>query len=463
MLNEMSVASPVRSPPLRRGEISSAERSRDLKRVLVVSPHFPPINAPDHHRVRLALPYLAENGWTAEVLAVRAEHVEGVMDLNLAATVPRECVVHRVSAIPAKWTRRFGVGSLALRAYRQLRLAADALLAGGRFDLVFFSTTQFGVLPLGPYWKRRHAVPYVLDFQDEWAGSYYRNHPAIRPPGGRLKYAASQWIARHQEVEVVNEAARIVSVSRRYIDDFRAEYPELKPELFHELPFGGAESDFDCLDRMKLRQQVFDPADGRRHWVYVGRGGEDMQQAAGAFFSAVRRALDSSLLKADELRIHFIGTSYAPGVLARRSFAPLADIYGLGRIVSEHPARLPYFTALQCLREADALFVLGSDDAGYTASKIFPYILARRPLLAILHEESSAGIILRATQAGTVVTFTPAQSCAEIAERILRAWLLPREFEKTPVMNAGAFTPYSAAAMTRRLANILNSALTEAR
>jgi hypothetical protein len=36
-----------------------------MKRVLVVTPRFPPVNAPDHQRARLMLPFLREFGWEA--------------------------------------------------------------------------------------------------------------------------------------------------------------------------------------------------------------------------------------------------------------------------------------------------------------------------------------------------------------------------------------------------------------
>ena len=45
-------------------------------RVLIVSPHFPPVNAPDHQRVRMSLPYLGEFGWEGHVLTVAPEFVE---------------------------------------------------------------------------------------------------------------------------------------------------------------------------------------------------------------------------------------------------------------------------------------------------------------------------------------------------------------------------------------------------
>src|SRR5882724_13534753 len=107
-------------------------------RVLIVSPHFPPINAPDHQRIRMALPYLSEFGWDATVLAVDARYVEGVRDPLLEKTIPAGIPVVRTRALSPKWTRMFGVGSLALRALMFLRLAGNKLLAGEpKFDVIF--------------------------------------------------------------------------------------------------------------------------------------------------------------------------------------------------------------------------------------------------------------------------------------------------------------------------------------
>jgi len=41
-----------------------------MKKVLIISPQFVPVNSADSHRVRQMLPYLAENGWSAEIAAV---------------------------------------------------------------------------------------------------------------------------------------------------------------------------------------------------------------------------------------------------------------------------------------------------------------------------------------------------------------------------------------------------------
>ena len=129
-----------------------------IRRLLLVSPHFPPVNAPDHQRVRALLPYLAELGWEAEVLCVDAAQVEGPQDELLAQTLPAGLRVHRCGAIPLRLARALRCGQIGYRAYFHLRAAGDRLLRTGRFDLVFFSTAIFETLVLGPHWKRRSAI-----------------------------------------------------------------------------------------------------------------------------------------------------------------------------------------------------------------------------------------------------------------------------------------------------------------
>ena len=62
-----------------------------MRRTLIVSPHFPPTNAPDMQRVRMSLPYYAQNGWDVVVLAVAAKDVAATQEPELIATVPANC------------------------------------------------------------------------------------------------------------------------------------------------------------------------------------------------------------------------------------------------------------------------------------------------------------------------------------------------------------------------------------
>ena len=75
---------------------------------------------------------------------------------------------------------------------------------------------------------------------------------------------------------------------------------------------------------------------------------------------------------------------------------PIAHECGVSDVVTEMPGRLDYVDALRVLLDASAILLLGSSERHYTASKLFPALLAKRPILALFNEASSVVSILRA-------------------------------------------------------------------
>jgi hypothetical protein len=63
--------------------------------------------------------------------------------------------------------------------------------------------------------------------------------------------------------------------------------------------------------------------------------------------------------------------------------------------VTEVPSRLDYVEALTVLTQATAILMMGSSESHYTASKLYPALLARRPILAIYHHSSSVVEVMR--------------------------------------------------------------------
>lgn len=402
----------------------------------------------------MSLPYFQEFGWEPHILTVHPEYVEGFSDRLLEQTVPSNVTVTRTKALPVKYTRKIGLGSLGLRCLPYLLQAGNQILTKEKFDLVYFSTTMFPVMALGPRWRNHFKIPYILDFQDPWLSDYDYSRGFL-PPGGRLKYGFSQFIARVLEPLVMRQVSHVISVSPEYPKTLLRRYAWLREEQFTVLPFGAAQQDFELLPTLRVKQTIFNCNDGNQHWVYVGRGGDDMAFAVQSLFQALARVRKQQPQKFNNLRLHFIGTDYAPKNLARKTIEPIALECGVADIVQEYPQRIPYFEALQCLVNADALIVPGSDDPSYTASKIYPYILAQKPLLAIFHEKSSVVNVLRSTKAGIVVTFTTEDQTSNVSQTIEANWL---QFfpPPNPTINWQAFKPYTAYEITRKQCTIFD-------
>ena len=67
---------------------------------------------------------------------------------------------------------------------------------------------------------------------------------------------------------------------------------------------------------------------------------------------------------------------------------------GVADVVHEVPTRIPYSSAVRVQQQATVLLAMGSSEPHYTPSKIFPLLLARRPVLGVYHEASTVTEIL---------------------------------------------------------------------
>lgn len=427
-----------------------------MKKVLIVSPHFPPINAPDMQRVRLALPYFRELGWEPVVVAVDPDFVEGgVRDPLLLSTYPADIRVIRVKGVPQTLTRRLGFAGLWWRCGGAVQRTCEELLRAEKFDAVFFSTTQFDAFKLGPRWLREFGVPYVVDYQDPWINDYYER-TNTKPPGGQMKFAVNQFLARRAEPKVLRDAAGIISVSQTYPKTLAATYPWFDPARVDLLPFGASSKDFDALAGYRPANPLVDFDDGCFHHVYAGRCGPDMSFALSVLFRAFKQYVRTHPEMAERTRFHFIGTDYAPPPLGRNWALPLARAEGVLDYVREHPYRVPYFDALYYLRRANALVAVGSNDPSYSASKIFPYILAARPMLLIFHHNSLVLAFAEQAQVGLRFQFNGPEDIDRLANEVHRRWFVNGDRHLYLPFDAQAFEPYSARSLTAKLVQVFD-------
>ena len=177
-------------------------------------------------------------------------------------------------------------------------------------------------------------------------------------------------------------------------------------------------------------------------------------------FSALRKLRDQDS-RWNQVHFHFVGTSYAPENRAEQTVIPIATNYGVADMVEEQTTRAPYFESLRLLQDADALLVVGSDSAAYNPSKLATYVFARKPLLAILHQDSPGIQFLRRSSGANLVTFLPANpgdSLSEAAQALQQTFVMA-EAGLAPDVDQQEMANYGAREMTRRLCEIFNKAL----
>ncbi len=337
-------------------------------------------------RIRMSLPYFKQFGWAADVVVVDDKYSEMIKDELLLQSIPPNVNIYKVDALSKKITSKVGLGSLALRSMWYYLKTVNRLLKATKYDLIYFSTTQFPVTILGSYWKRKFKVPYIIDIQDPWHSEYYQDKPKNQRPS---KYWFSYRLNKYLEPIAMKQVGGLISVSDGYIDDLKKRYPIIKNIPAITIPFGAFKPDLQiAADNKKLFKPLLNPA--FKNIVYVGRGGADMQPALSAIFKALKSYLDKNSHLSKNMRLYFIGTSYAPAGLGKPTILPIANEYGVEQNVIEITDRISYYHTLATLQQADALLMPGSDDPQYTASKIYPYLLTNKPLLAVFNSKSPA-------------------------------------------------------------------------
>lgn len=386
-----------------------------MKKVLIISPHFPPVNAADMHRVRQSLPHFKKYGWEPTVLCVAAEHVEMAKDELLSFSIPEDVIVHKVSAYSTTYTRKLGLGNLGIRAFYQLYKKGNELLKNENFDLVYFSTTVFASMPLGRIWKNKYKVPFIIDMQDPWRNDYYLTvEKNKRPP----KFWFAHRLNSVLEKYTIPKVDGIITVSKGYIATLLKRYPSIKKVPNKILTFGAHRMDFEIASGLNSTDLDYRFDETKINMIYAGAVPSNMIFAIECIFKALKTGLEDSN-EFDNINFHFIGTNYATGDRVKSTIRNLIQDYGLEKTVFEHEERIPYFHVLKLIESSKLAILPGTLDGDYTASKLFPYIMAEIPIIAIFHERSSVLSIMNELSYGKGISFNQNTDIIELSQIII--------------------------------------------
>jgi hypothetical protein len=281
-------------------------------------------------------------------------------------------------------------------------------------------------------------------------------------PAAEIKYSkawASLQLARRLEPWATRNAALITGVAEGYFEGVLSRNPALRRTcVMAAMPIGFSGLDFAAPAVASRGPTEFDTDDGCQHLVYAGallpKAQSVMERLLQAL--AVLRAQDSGAGR--RLRLHFIGTGKAPADPSGHNILPLAQRLGVGDAVTEHPHRMGYLDVLANLVHANGVLIVGSTEPHYTPSKVYQAVQSRRPVLALLHQASTAIDVVERSRAGTVIRLT-GEALAEpdrLADAIESFLAAPYRAE---AVDWRAFDAYSARESARTMAAALDEAV----
>jgi glycosyltransferase involved in cell wall biosynthesis len=207
--------------------------------------------------------------------------------------------------------------------------------------------------------------PWVADFRDPWGRAPWR--------GDRFAFAMRA--ARTLERWVVRRADRVLFVSRGNRDEYAAHYGAALASKFRVVPNGCDVSEFEGLTRTTT------PADP---FVLLHAGSLYAGRTPLPLFAAIARGIRDGLINRERFRIRFIGafSLKAPEITTMLRTLQLDDVI-------EFLPRVPRTESLQAMTDASALLLLQPNHAVAVPAKLYEYLAAGRPILAIASGETA--------------------------------------------------------------------------
>ncbi|HUZ83345.1 MAG TPA: glycosyltransferase [Gaiellales bacterium] len=391
-------------------------------RVLIVSYYFPPAGGGGVQRVLKLCKHLPELGWDVEVLAPD-DPKWSASDPGLAAEVPPATVVHRAryrgpshqQTAVDRLASTAGIRGLATRGAvhgRRFLLpdaevvwvpdaarAAVRLVRERAIDLVMTTSPPVSVHLIGSVVARRTGVPWVADLRDSWLANPHRRY---QRRSVRAKRRVEERIARL----ALRPVSGLVSVTDVIEEEARALAPAGVPSA---VVANGC--DFDEFAGLEHRR-------GQQLEV-LHAGSFFGNRSPRPFLLGVRRLLDGRPELRDILRVRFVGGF-------RNSDREWAGTLGLRDVLSIERF-LPHVEALAAMKAASALLLLipGSGGLGATvlSGKLYEYLAAERPVLAMVPSHGRAAEVLRETGFAWIVEPDDDVAAAAALGEICDRWI----------------------------------------
>jgi len=405
------------------------------RQIVIVAPDFPPCNRAGVHRARLFANHLTKFGYHPIVLSVDPAYYEGKLDRELERTVSSDVEIVRTGALPIRPVRL--VGDMGIRSFWHHYRRLCALARERKIDLIYIPIQPNYSALLGPLMHRKFGIPYVIDYMDPWI------YALTEEEKKSIKPRVTNWLSHKLEPLALSRVAGLTTVAMGYLDGVFARHPKLKALPVLAVPMGREPLDDELVDKSARPSETL-PQNGKKVLVYAGA---ILPHALDTF-----RALFEAAKKTNE-PVHFLFLGTGGNRLAR-----MAAEYGIAESVTEIAERQSYLEVLTTLRRAHGVLIIGSNEAHYTASKTFQALGSGRPILALLHEKSTAAQILDKAEGTHVVRFN--DSALAKVEEISRA--LPEILRRPAKENFSreVLKEFSAEKLTEQLAKFFDGILT---
>jgi len=451
-----------------RENFAAQENPHRPPRVLLIAPHFPPdIHVAAVRSFRIAK-YLPRLGWEVWVLALPPINSGIETDECALASLPAERLVrvaplggaaaasdsdeavkarHSYLANVMRHIKRWVADTIGMRTQELLWVlpaysAGKRLVKENHIDLVFSSCSPFTAHIIARLIQRKAKCHWIAEYRDPWS-----NNPWVN---GRAGWQV--WFRKQLEKRIVRHANCITLVNEKMRDYFVEGASYLDAGKVVASRHGFDPEQFDEARALPVAH----PQD---RMVITHTGLLGGYRPPGPFLDALAQALSEGLLPRDKVELRLLGA--VEELSDGKDLQQLIAERGLDGVVKVLGAVSHTEAMAQQLSSDLLLYLQTRTDGGaiFASAKIFEYIGAGRPILAV-SEDSAGTEVLRKVGGATIIS--PADS-GEISQALGRYFASWRNGDKGAAPDPNRVNYFAEPAPTQALADIFFAALKESK
>ena len=399
-----------------------------MKKVLFLTYYFPPRNRISSLRAAAFSKYLPDNGWEPVVICEDWTSDQENFDAGMLRGL-ENITVHRLPTSRPRGFYRFFVRNIApyilteKNPYHWTKLAskvAHQLCQNNSFDAILATYDPLGTLSLAASLSKTYQIPWIADLRDTC-------------------FCNTGMGARHKRKQNAKHEKRLCLKANQVVAIGGVMAKELEKELNRDVSV--ITNGFD--------PEVFpttDPVAEERFIILFAGRIHPKRTTPVPLFTAIESAIIKGRIPEDRIHVRLLGpTSKSVSGFALDQFKRVS--YSLEQRIAHKDA------LLQQMQSSALLLLTYPDEPGILTGKLFDYLGAGRPILAIPDDRGSISQLLSETGAGISVT-----TCTEI-ENLLVEWFQLWEKDKAFNLqrNDLAIRSYSRKEQAKQMAALLNS------
>ncbi len=421
-----------------------------MKKVLMIAYSFPPAGGPGVQRTSKFVKYLSKYGWEPVILT-RSDSNIPLRDDSLFKDIPHDTNIIRTKA----WDFSSGKGFIGLFKKfvgRKLlipdserlweifsRKEARSIIEKHDIRLIYTTSLPYSSHLMGLHLKKRYPhLSWVADFRDEWTNNPYILDNPYNPVRMKLEKRMEKQVLKTADCLIANTPVMLKNFIEKNSDISNIE------QKFFVIPNGYDPDDFLCISEIannvnsnldntniileasncELTNEIKAAVTDKYHnlknkrFTIIYTGSFYGRRKPDIFFEAIAKLIAENKIERAKINIKLIGNfkiEQIKNLVSRYKLEDVVDVF-------------PYMEHNECIenmQSADCLLLIegiGPGAEAFYTGKVFEYMIAGKPILAIVPENGAAAQLIRETSTGLISDCNDLEAICKNVEQLYTAW-----------------------------------------